>query len=144
MFGHGLTYSSHPIGCAVAIKNIELMENGVLDNALELGPVFQEKLKTLLDLPIVGDVRGQGLMACIECIADYNEENPLALDLKVGEIIDKHCQKLGLLLRPSINMCILSPPLIINKNDIDKIVSILRQGIIQSMEELKSKDLWHN
>ena len=144
MFGHGLTYSSHPIGCAVAIKNIELMENGILENALELGPVFQEKLKTLLDLPIVGDVRGQGLMACIECVADYNEENPLALDLKVGEIIDKHCQKLGLLLRPAINMCILSPPLIINKNDIDKIVSILRQGIIQSMEELKSKDLWHN
>ena len=58
MFGHGLTYSSHPIGCAVAIKNIELMENGILENALELGPVFQEKLKTLLDLPIVGDVRG--------------------------------------------------------------------------------------
>ena len=83
-------------------------------------------------------------MACIECVADYNEENPLTLDLKVGEIIDKHCQKLGLLLRPAINMCILSPPLIINKNDIDKIVSILRQGIIQSMEELKSKDLWHN
>ena len=144
MFGHGLTYSSHPIGCAVAIKNIELMENGVLDNALELGPIFQEQLKTLLDLPIVGDVRGQGLMACIECVADYNKENPLALDLKVGEIIDKHCQKLGLLLRPSINMCILSPPLIINKNDIQKIVEILREGIIFSMEELKSKDLWNN
>ena len=45
MFGHGLTYSSHPIGCAVAIKNIELMENGVLENALELGPIFQEQLK---------------------------------------------------------------------------------------------------
>ena len=68
----------------------------------------------------------------------------MALVLIVGEIIDKHCQKLGLLLRPAINMCILSPPLIINKNDIDKIVNILRQGIIQSMEELKSKDLWHN
>ena len=139
MFGHGLTYSSHPIGCAVAIKNIELMENGILENALELGPVFQEKLKTLLDLPIVGDVRGQGLMACIECVADYNEENPLALDLKVGEIIDKHCQKLGLLLRPAINMCILSPPLIINKNDIDKIVSILRQAVSYTHLTLPTK-----
>ena len=47
MFGHGLTYSSHPIGCAVAIKNIELMENGILENALELGPVFQ-KIKNLI------------------------------------------------------------------------------------------------
>ena len=143
MFGHGLTYSSHPIGCAVALKNIELMEGGILDNVLEMSPIFQSKLKTLLDLPIVGDVRGEGLMACIECVADYNDNNPLSLDLKVGEIIDKHCQKLGLLLRPAINMCILSPPLIINKNDIDNIVSILREGIILAMEELKSKNIWN-
>ena len=143
MFGHGLTYSSHPIGCAVALKNIELMEGGILDNVLEMSPIFQSKLKTLLDLPIVGDVRGEGLMACIECVADYNDDNPLSLDLKVGEIIDKHCQKLGLLLRPAINMCILSPPLIINKNDIDNIVSILREGIILAMEELKSKNIWN-
>ena len=143
MFGHGLTYSSHPIGCAVALKNIELMENGILDNVLEIGPIFQSKLKTLLDLPIVGDVRGEGLMACIECVADYDDSNPLTLDLKVGEIIDKHCQKLGLLLRPAINMCILSPPLIINKSDVDNIVSILRKGITLAMEELKSKGIWN-
>ena len=143
MFGHGLTYSSHPIGCAVALKNIELMENGILDNVLEIGPIFQSKLRTLLDLPIVGDVRGEGLMACIECVADYDDSNPLTLDLKVGEIIDKHCQKLGLLLRPAINMCILSPPLIINKSDVDNIVSILRKGITLAMEELKSKGIWN-
>ena len=144
MFGHGLTYSSHPIGCAVALKNIELMENGILDNVLELSPIFQSRLKTLLDLPIIGDVRGEGLMACIECIADYDDTNPLSLDIKVGEIIDKHCQKLGLLLRPAINMCILSPPLILNKNDIEKIVNILREGITLAMDELKSKGIWSN
>ncbi len=144
MFGHGLTYSSHPIGCAVALKNIELMENGILDNVLELSPIFQSKLRSLLDLPIVGDIRGEGLMACIECIADYDDDNPLSLDIKVGEIIDKHCQKLGLLLRPAFNMCILSPPLILNKNDIETIVKILREGITLAMEELKSKGLWNN
>ena len=144
MFGHGLTYSSHPIGCAVALKNIELMENGILDNVLELSPIFQSRLKSLLDLPIIGDVRGEGLMACIECIADYDDTNPLSLDIKVGEIIDKHCQKLGLLLRPAINMCILSPPLILNKNDIEIIVNILREGITLAMDELKSKGIWSN
>ena len=82
-------------------------------------------------------------MACIECVADYDDSNPLTLDLKVGEIIDKHCQKLGLLLRPAINMCILSPPLIINKSDVDNIVSILRKGITLAMEELKSKGIWN-
>ena len=83
-------------------------------------------------------------MACIECIADYDDTNPLSLDIKVGEIIDKHCQKLGLLLRPAINMCILSPPLILNKNDIEKIVNILREGITLAMDELKSKGIWSN
>ena len=143
MFGHGLTYSSHPIGCAVALKNIELLEGGILDNAKNIGPIFQEKLKKVQKLPIVGEVRGKGLMACIECVADYDSDNPLSLDTKVGEIIDKHCQKLGLLLRPAINMCILSPPLIINENDVDNIVEILEKGIILAMEELKSSGIWN-
>ena len=142
MFGHGLTYSSHPIGCAVALKNIELLEGGILDNAKNIGPIFQEKLKKIQNLPIVGEVRGKGLMACIECVADYDSDNPLSLDTKVGEIIDKHCQKLGLLLRPAINMCILSPPLIISEKDVDNIVDILEKGIILAMEELKSSGIW--
>ena len=143
MFGHGLTYSSHPIGCAVALKNIELLEGGILDNAKNIGPIFQEKLKKIQNLPIVGEVRGKGLMACIECVADYDSDNPLSLDTKVGEIIDKHCQKLGLLLRPAINMCILSPPLIISEKDVDNIVDILEKGIILAMEELKSSGIWN-
>ena len=72
IFGHGLTYSSHPIGCAVGLKNLEILNSGVLENVKEMGPYFQTQLKTLLDLPIVGDVRGKGLMACIECVADYD------------------------------------------------------------------------
>ena len=83
-------------------------------------------------------------MAFIEFKADYDDDNPLSLEIKVGEIIDKHCQKLGLLLRPAFNMCILSPPLILNKNDIETIVKILREGITLAMEELQSKGLWNN
>ena len=132
-----MTSFNKPIGGLYHFSSV------ILDNVLEIGPIFQSKLRTLLDLPIVGDVRGEGLMACIECVADYDDSNPLNLDLKVGEIIDKHCQKLGLLLRPAINMCILSPPLIINKSDVDNIVSILRKGITLAMEELKSKGIWN-
>jgi len=97
----------------------------------------------LLDLPIVGDVRGKGLMACIECVADYDSENPILLDTKVGERIDQHCQKLGLLLRPLINMCILSPPLIINKDQVNTIVSILREGISLTMNDLREEGIWN-
>ena len=143
IFGHGLTYSSHPIGCAVGLKNLEILESGVLENVKEMGPYFQTQLKTLLDLPIVGDVRGKGLMACIECVADYDSDNPILLDTKVGERIDQHCQKLGLLLRPLINMCILSPPLIINKDQVNTIVSILREGISLTMNDLREEGIWN-
>ena len=82
---------------------------------MEVSDYFQTRLKSLEEFSIVGEVRGIGLMSCIECNVDTQNKNSLAIDTKVGERIDKHCQNLGLLLRPIINMCILSPPLIINK-----------------------------
>ena len=60
MFGHGLTYTSHPIGCAVALKNLDLLEGGILEHAREVGPYFQARLKTLEELPLVGEVSGAG------------------------------------------------------------------------------------
>ena len=74
MFGHGLTYSSHPVGCAVALKNLDLLEDGVLDHARKVAPYFQARLKTLEALPLVGEVRGAGLMACVECVADRDSQ----------------------------------------------------------------------
>jgi adenosylmethionine-8-amino-7-oxononanoate aminotransferase len=58
MFGHGYTYTSHPIGCAVALKNLDLLEGGILDHARKVAPYFQARLKTLAELPLVGEVRG--------------------------------------------------------------------------------------
>jgi adenosylmethionine-8-amino-7-oxononanoate aminotransferase len=142
MFAHGLTYSSHPIGCAVALKNLDLMEDGVLDHVRTVGPYFQARLKTLEELPLVGEVRGLGLMACIECVADRDSMNPLKLDNEVGKRIDKHCQELGLLVRPLINMCVMSPPLIITREQIDVMVGILREGIERTMVDLRKEGLW--
>ncbi len=115
MFGHGYTYTSHPIGCAVALKNLDLLEGGMLDHARKVAPYFQARLKTLEELPLVGEVRGAGLMACIECVADRESNDPLQLDKDVGKRIDPHCHELGLLVRPLINMCVMSPPLIITE-----------------------------
>jgi len=142
MFAHGLTYSSHPIGCAVALKNLEMMEDGVLDHVRAVGPYFQAQLKTLEELPLVGEVRGLGLMACIECVADRDSMNPLQLDNEVGKRIDRHCQELGLLVRPLINMCVMSPPLIITREQIDDMVGILREGISRTMVDLRKEGLW--
>jgi adenosylmethionine-8-amino-7-oxononanoate aminotransferase len=142
MFAHGLTYSSHPIGCAVALKNLDLLEGGILDHTRAVAPYFQQRLRTLEDLPLVGEVRGAGLMACVECVADRDSMNPLALDNEVGKRIDRHCHELGLLVRPLIHMCVMSPPLIITRDQVDDMVSILREGISRTMDDLRAEGLW--
>jgi len=142
-FAHGLTYSSHPIGCAVALKNIELLQGGILENVKTVSAHFQNKLKELESLALVGEVRGMGLMACIECVADKVSANPISLDLDVGYRIDQHCQALGLLLRPIVNMCVLSPPLIITETQIDELAVILHEGISRTMEDLRREGTWN-
>ena len=142
MFGHGLTYTSHPVGCAVALKNLDLLEDGVLDHARKVAPYFQTQLKTLEELPLVGEVRGIGLMGCVECVADRESRDPLQLDKDVGKRIDAHCHELGLLVRPLINMCVMSPPLVIMTEQIDDMVAILREGISRTMEDLRREGVW--
>jgi len=90
----------------------------------------------------VTDVRGIGLMAAVECDISGDQENTLEQDYAVGDRIDKHCQNLGLLVRPIINMCVMSPPLIITRPQIDEMVRILRQGIELAMADLEREGLW--
>jgi adenosylmethionine-8-amino-7-oxononanoate aminotransferase len=142
LFGHGLTYTSHPIGCAVALKNLDILENEVLTHARQVAPYFQGQLKTLEELPLVGEVRGVGLMGCVECVADRESNDPLQLDKDVGKRIDQHCHELGLLVRPLINMCVMSPPLTITKEQIDAMVGILREGISRTMDDLRKEGVW--
>jgi adenosylmethionine-8-amino-7-oxononanoate aminotransferase len=142
MFAHGLTYSSHPIGCAVALKNLDILEDGLLMETRANAPYFQSRLKALEELPLVGEVRGHGLMAGIECVADHVSNNPLTLDLEVGKRIDRHCQQLGLLVRPLINMCVMSPPLTISRAQIDTMADILHKSIVITQDELVREGLW--
>ncbi|MCY4313186.1 MAG: aminotransferase class III-fold pyridoxal phosphate-dependent enzyme, partial [Gammaproteobacteria bacterium] len=96
---------------------------------MEMEPYFQQKLKELNDLPAVRDVRGVGLMACIECM-DYSKDGELLADsYELANRIDQNCQSLGLLVRPIYNMCVMSPPLIINRDQVDDMVCMLRRGI---------------
>lgn len=142
LYAHGYTYSSHPIGCAVALKNLDMLEDGLLEHVRSIAPYFQARLKTLEDLPLVGEVRGLGLMACVECVADRESNNPLKLDYEVGKRIDAHCHELGLLVRPLIHMCVMSPPLVITRAQIDDMVAILREGISRTMDDLAREGLW--
>ncbi len=143
MFANGFTYSGHPVAAAAALKNIEIIEReGLLEHVRDVGPYFQERLRELEEIPMVGEVRGQGLMACVECVSDRVSKEPMKLDYEIGRRIDAHCQENGLLVRPLINMCVMSPPLIITRAQIDEMVDILRAGIEQSQDDLRREGLW--
>ena len=142
-FFHGFTYSGHPVSCAAALKNIEIIKRDkILDHVKNIAPYFHQKLKTLYSLPIVGDVRGMGLMAGIECVIDKDSKNPLILDLAIASRIDEESLKLGLIIRPIYHICVLSPALIITKEQIDDLIDKLYQAISNATKKLEIEGLW--
>jgi len=142
-FAHGLTYSGHPVSCAAALKNIEIIEQeGILEHVKDLGPYFGEQLETLLDLPIVGDVRGSQMMRCVEFVADKATKTNFPEEFNIGKWISNQADKRGLLIRPIVNLTVMSPPLNITKEEIDFVVATLRESIEATMDGLREEGLW--
>lgn len=136
-FTNGYTYTGHPVSCAAALANIEVIEKeGLLEHVRDVSAYFSDALKTLAGLPHVADIRSSGLVACVECLVDTDRTVANDLDRKLGKRIDEICFDLGLIVRPIGHMCVLSPPLIITREEIDRMVEILRQGILQAADEL--------
>lgn len=138
VFSNGYTYSGHPIVCATAIKNIEVMQrDGICEHVREVGPYFIEQLRSLVGSPIVYTVRGDHLMACVECWTG-DGVGPTARNMALAQRVDQYCEQSGLLVRPYENLCIMSPPLIVEKSDIDRIVSILADALKRAQNDLEA------
>ena len=143
IFSNGFTDSGHPVSMAAATATLDYIEKtNLLDHVKDVGPYFQEKLRELTDLPIVGEVRGEGLMAAVECVGNKDKKDPLNLSYEIGSRINEHCQQLGLIVRPLFSTCVMSPSLIITKEQIDDLVSILRKGIELATDDIKKEGLW--
>jgi len=141
-FSNGFTYSGHPVSAAAGLKNIEIMEReGLIDHVQSVAPHFQERLQGLRRLALVAETRGMGLVGCVECRAEQISDDPLAADRAVGAIIDRHCQELGLLVRPIVNMCVFSPPLVISRGQIDEMFDLLEKGIARATDEIAREGL---
>ena len=138
-FAVGYTYSGHPVSCAAALKNIEIIEReGLLDHVKQIGPYFQEQLATLRDLPMVGDVRGSHLMACVEFVADRETRTHYDESIDVGKLVANACEPQGLIVRPMVHLNVMSPPLVIDRDDVDHIVATLRDAIVEVRAELEA------
>ena len=143
LFTHGFTYSGHPVCCAAGLKNIEIMEReDICGHVRDVGPYFEEQLHTLNDLPIVGDVRGKCFMMCVENVANKDTKEIFPADIKIGNRIAAQAQKRGVIVRPIAHLNVLSPPLILTRKQIDDVVSVLRESIEATMDELVREGLW--
>jgi adenosylmethionine-8-amino-7-oxononanoate aminotransferase len=144
VFAHGFTYSGHPVCCAAALKNIEIMEREDLcGHVRRVGPYFSERLATLSDLGIVGDVRGSHFMQCVENVADKETRQLFDPSVHVGDRVANACERRGLIVRPIAHLNVLSPPLVLTTDQIDWMVDVLREGIIEVQADLLAEGIWN-
>lgn len=134
----GFTYSGHAVACAAALKNLEIMERESLCSHVQsVGSYFEEKLQTLSDLQLVGDVRGQKLMAGIELVASQETKAPLDAAANAAHRVFEIARTRGVIVRPIGNTVVLSPPLIIVEEQVDEIFEALQASILEVTRELE-------
>lgn len=143
LFTNGFTYSGHPVACAAALKNIEILEReGLIERVRDdVGPYFMEQLATLKELPTVGDIRGMHLMGCVVNVADKETREEFSEEVGIGKRISDAAEKRGLLVRPVGNLNVLSPPLTITRGEIDDLVAMLRASILDVVADLRSQGI---
>lgn len=134
----GFTYSGHPVSCAAALKNIEIIEReDICKNVREVGPYLEERLKTLSHHATVGDVRGSHFMMCLENVADKATKELLPVDARVGDRVAFEAQQRGLIIRPVGHLNIVSPPLIWTRETVDRVVDILDEAFAATTKSLR-------
>ena len=123
VFGHGYTYSGHPLGCAVASKVIDIyVRDKIFDHAATVGDYLQSRLKEFADHPLVGEVSGVGMIGALELVADKTSKKPFD-GVKVGQFCAKAAEDNGLVIRPlGGNRVAVCPPLIIETPHVDELI----------------------
>jgi adenosylmethionine-8-amino-7-oxononanoate aminotransferase len=131
-FPHGFTAGGNPLGSAVALKSLEVLEEeGLLDNVNRVSPRFMERLRKLGEHKYAGEARGVGLMGAVELVADKQTKEPLPGDLQVSERIANKALEKGLICRPLGAAIVLGPPFIITEEQIDEMFDILEETMAE-------------
>lgn len=136
-FPHGFTASGHPVGCAIALKSIDLIVNGgLLEQAQSLIPRFEAGLEALSHNPNIGEWRGKGLMGALEAVADKDSKTPFDGSLSVSERIANTCTDHGLICRPLGQSIVLCPPFIMSDAQMDEMFEKLEKALKQVFAEV--------
>ena len=136
-FPHGFTASGHPVGCAIALKAIEvILEEGLIEQAQALIPGFEAGMARLGEKANIGEVRGRGLMGALEAVADKESKTPFDGSLSVSERIANACTDAGLICRPLGQSVVLCPPFILTDAQMEEMFSKLETALDKVFAEV--------
>ncbi|MBM3497624.1 MAG: aspartate aminotransferase family protein [Armatimonadetes bacterium] len=136
-FRHGHTFAGHPVSAAATLAVLDILEReNLVEHAAQMGEHLGERLQGLYRHPIVGDVRGKGLLMAVELVADRETRRPLDPALGVGGIVRDYCYRNGMIVRNNGDILVLAPPLTITADLLDEIVDTIEAGIVAAMGDL--------
>ena len=145
-FIHGHTYAGNSLSCAIGLAVQEYVEKeNLIEKAAQSGRMLIDQLQRLKNIPIVGDVRGKGLLIGVEFVRDKGSKSPFKRNLKVAETVVQKCFEKGLVVVPGVpgnaggeegDQIQITPPFIIKREDVDQIVRIVEESVREVQEEL--------
>ena len=142
LIGHGFTYSAHPVSAAVGLEVLRLYEGGLLENGRRQGARLQAGLAGLADHPLVGDVRGRGMLAAVELVTDKEKKTPLPAALEAGTRLFDRAYENGLILRAFAQGILgFAPPLCCTDAEIDQIVERTRRVLDLTLEDPEIREV---
>ena len=141
-FGHGYTYSGHPVACAVASKVLDIYQRDrIYDRARVTGDYLQAKLAQFRDHPLVGEVRGMGMIGALELVANKTTRQAFEGNAVAG-FCQKACEDNGLILRALAgNGIAICPPLIMTEAQVDELVDKLGRALDKTLAHVNDKQL---
>jgi 4-aminobutyrate--pyruvate transaminase len=138
-FAHGFTYAGHPVTTAVAMETLRIYdEMDMIGHVQRVGPYMQQVLAQFADNPLVGEVRGVGLLTGMEMVADKATRAPFDPARNVGATVDKHARAHGLITRFIGDRIAFSPPLVVTEAEIDDIATRLGRALDDASAELRA------
>ena len=146
-FSHGYTYSGHALGAAAAMANLDVIDReGLVANARDMGDYLRQRLHEAFDdHPMVGEVRGAGLLAAVEFVADRTRKERFDPNLAVGQRVTAACLELGLIARamPGGDTLGFAPPLVIRREEVERVVEIARAAVDKVTDGLVREKAWN-
>jgi 4-aminobutyrate---pyruvate transaminase len=138
---HGFTYSGHPVAAAVALRTLELMEErDIIGHVRSVAPHFRARLEAFRDHPLVGDVRGVGLLGGIEFVASKETKAPFEKSAGVGAFCTERCLHHGLIVRSLGDIMAFCPPLVITRDEIDRMFDRFALALADTTEMTRRKN----